>query len=96
MRKLILTAGHLVLEHVDHGVEAAGSADLGEHLVELGLVHELADVVEGGAEVVLVDGAVLVDVHQEEAVLVHVQLLLREAAIVTPEGRKDNLSMRVV
>ena len=54
------TSGHLSLEHLDHVVEAARAADLSEHVVELLLGHQLADVVESGAEVVLGDGAVLI------------------------------------
>jgi hypothetical protein len=53
------TSGHLGLEHLDHVVEVARASHLGQHVVELGLGHELADVVEGGAEVVLGDGAIL-------------------------------------
>jgi hypothetical protein len=53
------TSGHLGLEHLDQVVEAARASHLGQHVVELGLGHELADVVEGGAEVVLGDGAIL-------------------------------------
>merc|ERR1719379_1143202 len=79
---IVGSAGHLVLEHVDHGVEGACAADLAEHVVELALGHELADVVEGGTDVVLGDGAVLVDVHQLEALLVHLKLLGREAALI--------------
>merc|ERR1719293_409728 len=75
-------ASHLVLEHLDHGVEGAGTANLAKHVVELTLRHELADVVESGTDVVLGDGAILVNVHQLEALLVHLELLLGEAAIV--------------
>jgi hypothetical protein len=64
-------AGHLVLLNSDHGVEGAGTADLGKHVVELTLRHELADVVESATDVVLGDGAILVNVHQLEALLVH-------------------------
>ncbi len=110
MKVSYLTAGHLVLEHLDHVVEGASAADLRQHVVELALVHELqggkiqnqhilhlkniyvkqqylSDVVEGGPEIALVDGAILVDVHELEALLVHVQLLLGEAAILAPGKR---------
>lgn len=85
------TSSHFVLEHLDHAVVGAGAADLSQHVVKFALVHELSDVVEGSSEVVLVDGAILVNVHEEEALLVHVQLLLREAAIVTPEMQMRGL-----
>merc|ERR1712018_292007 len=75
-------AGHLLLEHLDHAVEGARTANLRQHVVEFALVHELADVVEGGAQVGLVDGAVLVHVHELETLLVHVDLVLGEPAIV--------------
>ena len=78
----MLTASHLLLEHLDHVVEGAATSDLGEHGVELRLVHELADVVEGGAEIALADGAVLVHVHQLEALLVHGDLLLGETTLI--------------
>merc|ERR1719195_1955213 len=76
------TAGHLFLEHFDHGVEGACAADLAQHAVEFFLRHELANVVEGSADVILGDGAALVDVHQLEALLVLLELLLGEASIV--------------
>merc|ERR1719278_977199 len=69
-----------VLEHVNHSLEVAGTSNLSEQIVKLSLGHEDTDVVEGSAEVVLVQGAILVDVHQLEAVLVHLDLLLGEAS----------------
>jgi len=86
---MLLTSGHLLLEHLDHVVEVAGSSNLLQHLVQLRVWHELADVVEGGAEVVLGDGAILVDVHQLEALLVHLNLLLAEAFILSPFEKKN-------
>ena len=46
----------------------------------------LTNVVEGSAQVGLVDGAVLVGVHELEALTVHVELLLREGGVVAPKG----------
>ena len=60
MLKAKLTSGHFGLEHLDHVVECAGSADLGQQAVQLALVHQHAHIVESSAQVVFVDGAVLV------------------------------------
>merc|ERR1719384_20659 len=79
---VVSVSGHLLLEHLDHVVVGAGTSDLSEQRVELGLSHEDTDVVEGSAEVILVQGAVLVDVHQLEAVLVHLELLLGETTFI--------------
>merc|ERR1719415_228882 len=79
---VVALSGHLLLEHLDHVVIGAGPADLAEQAVQLTLGHQHADVVEGAAEIVFVDGAVLVDVHQLEAVLVHVKLLLGETSLI--------------
>merc|ERR1712047_185255 len=80
--RVVAVSGHLLLEHLDHVVEGAGTTDLAEQAVELRLGHEDTDVVEGSAEVIFVKGAVLVDVHQLEAVLVHLELLLGEASLI--------------
>ena len=80
----LLTTSHLLLEHFDHGIEGAGATNFTQHGVQFGLVHELTDIVKSGTEVVLAQGTVLVDVHKLETFLVHVNLLLREAAIVAP------------
>ena len=58
---MLPTSGHLVLEHLDHIVVGAGAGDLAQQLVQLGLGHQHADVIEGPAQVVLVDRAVLDD-----------------------------------
>merc|ERR1711872_153761 len=79
---VVALAGHLLLEHLDHVVVGAGSRDLAKQTVELGLAHEDTDVVEGAAQVVLVQLAILVDVHQLEAVLVHLELLLGESSLI--------------
>merc|ERR1711936_1385149 len=79
---VVAVSGHLVLEHFDHVVVGAGTGDLAKETVELSLGHEHTDIVEGSTEVVFVQGAVLVDVHQLEAVLVHLELLLGEAPLI--------------
>merc|ERR1711872_404763 len=79
---VVAVSGHLLLEHVDHVLVGAGSVDLSQQTVKLALSHEDTDVVEGSAEVIFVNGAILVDVHELEAVLVHVELLLGEASLI--------------
>merc|ERR1712130_205410 len=88
-----LGLGHLVfpglegvLEHLGVNlalvVIGAGSRDLAQKTIKLRLAHEDTDVVEGTTQVVLVQLAILVDVHKLEAVLVHLQLLLGEPALI--------------
>merc|ERR1719236_312246 len=79
---VVSVSGHLLLEHLDHVVVGAGTSDLSEQRVELGLSHEDTDVVEGSTEIIFVQGTVLVDVHQLEAVLVHLELLLGETTFI--------------
>merc|ERR1712127_242063 len=79
---VVALASHLLLEHLGHVLAGAGAGDLSQQTVELGLGHEHADVVEGAAQVVLVELAILVDVHELEAVLVHLDLLIGEAALI--------------
>merc|ERR1712107_398105 len=79
---IVAVSGHFLLEHVDHAVDVAGSTDLAHQLVQLTLRHEDTNVVEDSTQVVLVQGAILVDIHQLEAVLVHLDLLLREATFI--------------
>merc|ERR1712218_221398 len=79
---VVSVSGHLLLEHLDHVVVGAGTSNLSEERVELGLSHEDTDVVEGSTEVIFVQGPVLVDVHQLEAVLVHLELLLGETTFI--------------
>merc|ERR1712241_865057 len=81
--RVVTISGHLLLEHLDHVVVGAGTSDLSKALIELGLSHEDTDVVEGSAEVILVNSPILVDVHHLEAVLVHLELLLGEALILS-------------
>merc|ERR1719486_572635 len=78
---VVAVSGHLALEHVDHALEGAGTADLSHQIVQLRLRHEDSNVVESSTEVILVQGAVLVDVHQLETVLVHLDLLLGESSL---------------
>jgi len=79
---VVALAGHLLLEHLDHVVVGAGSRDLAQQSVELRLAHEDTDVVEGSTQVIFVQLAILVDVHKLEAVLVHLQLVLGEPALI--------------
>merc|ERR1712121_401172 len=73
---------HLVCEHLDHVVTGAGSTDLTQESVQLTLRHQDTNIVEGTAQVVLVQDSVLVDVHELEAVLVHLDLLSGESALI--------------
>merc|ERR1712127_796366 len=79
---VVALAGHLLLEHLGHVLAGAGAGDLAEQTVQLGLGHRHTDVVEGATQVVLVELAILVDVHELEAVLVHLDLLIGEAALI--------------
>ena len=56
---VLVTSSHLGLEHLEHVVEVAWASDFAQHIVELRLGHQLADVVESGAEIVLGDGTIL-------------------------------------
>merc|ERR1719150_1966377 len=78
---VVAVSGHLALEHVDHALEGAGTADLSHQIVQLRLRHEDSNIIEGSTEIILVQGAVLVDVHQLETVLVHLDLLLGESSL---------------
>merc|ERR1711989_150548 len=73
---------HLVCEHLDHVVTGAGSTDLTQESIQLTLRHQDTNIVEGTAQVVLVQDSVLVDVHELEAVLVHLDLLSGETALI--------------
>merc|ERR1719500_1513296 len=79
---IVAISGHLGLEHLDHVVEGASSSNLAQHIVKLILLHELTNIVEGSSQVVFVEGSVLVDVHELEALLVHEDLVLGEAAFI--------------
>merc|ERR1712111_106668 len=80
--RIVAVSSHLLLEHVDHALNGAGTADLSHQVIKLRLGHEDSNVVKSSAEVILVQSAVLVDVHQLEAVLVHLDLLLGEASLI--------------
>merc|ERR1712033_13611 len=73
---------HLVCEHLDHVVTGAGSTDLTQESIQLTLRHQDTNIVEGTAQVVFVQDSVLVDVHELEAVLVHLNLLSGESALI--------------
>merc|ERR1711973_279731 len=91
--RVVTVSGHLLLEHLHHVVVGAGTANLSQKLIKLRLRHQDSDVVEGSAEVILVNSAILVDVHHLEAVLVHLELLLGEALILSlahDEGRVES------
>merc|ERR1712121_26387 len=79
--RVVALAGHLLLEHGDHVVSGVGAADLSQQAIQLPLSHQDTNVVKSTAQVILVNSAVLVDVHQLEAVLVHLDLLLGEASL---------------
>merc|ERR1712126_146198 len=80
--RVILICSHL-LEHLDHVVVGAGTSNLTEEVIKLRLSHQDTNVVKGSTKIILVNGSILVDVHQLEAVLVHLKLLLGEALILT-------------
>merc|ERR1719357_1877116 len=86
-----LSLGHLVSpghesvgEHLGvnlaHVVVGAGTSNLTKKTIKLSLAHQDTNIVKGTAEVIFVKGAILVDVHKLEAVLVHLQLVLGEPA----------------
>merc|ERR1711931_389062 len=79
---VVSVSGHLLLEHLDHVLVGAGTTNLTKKTVELRLGHEDTNVVESSTEIIFVQGTVLVDVHQLEAVLVHLELLLGEASFI--------------
>merc|ERR1719150_2459570 len=49
--RVVAVSGHLALEHVDHALEGAGTADLSHQIVQLRLRHEDSNVVESSTEV---------------------------------------------
>merc|ERR1712029_1211383 len=71
---------HLLLEHVDHASDIAGASNLSHEVIKFRLGHEDANVVKSSTEVILVQGTVLVDVHQLETVLVHLDLVFGESS----------------
>merc|ERR550519_144125 len=80
--RVIAISGHLLLEHLDHVVIGAGTSDLSKKSIKLTFTHEDTNVVKSTTEVIFVKLAILVDVHKLEAILVHLQLVLREPAFI--------------
>merc|ERR1719225_1919368 len=70
---IVDTSSHLCSEHLDHVVVVAGPAHLAQHGIELIILDQSADIVEGGSQVILVDDTVLVNVHETEAFLVNLE-----------------------
>merc|ERR1712005_5332 len=56
---VVAISGHLLLEHVDHAHDVAGSSDLSHQLIELTLRHEDTNVVKSSTEIIFVQGAVM-------------------------------------
>ena len=65
-------------EHGQQHGEVDGSGCVVDHLVEFFLGSDAAELVEGGAQIVLAEDAVLVAVHQLEAFLEFGHLFLAE------------------
>merc|ERR1712228_642263 len=80
--RVISISSHLLLEHLDHVVIGAGTSNLTKKTIKFSLSHEDTNVVKGTTEVIFVNGTILIDVHKLEAVLVHLELLLGEAAFI--------------
>merc|ERR1719341_3134803 len=80
--RVVAITGHLLLEHLDHVIVGAGTSNLAKKTIEFSLAHEDTNVVKGTTEVIFVKLAILVDVHKLEAVLVHLQLVLGEPALI--------------
>merc|ERR1711999_10531 len=80
--RVISISSHLLLEHLDHVVIGAGTSDLTKETIKFSLSHEDTNIVKGTTEVIFINGTILVDVHKLEAVLVHLELLLGEAAFI--------------
>merc|ERR1719369_2572978 len=80
--RVISISSHLLLEHLDHVVIGAGTSNLTKETIKFSLTHEDTNIVKSNTEVVFVNGTILVDVHKLEAVLVHLQLVLGEPALI--------------
>merc|ERR1719186_1513054 len=80
--RVVAITGHLLLEHLDHVVVGAGTSDLAQKAIELSLRHEDTNVVKSTTEVIFVKLSILVDVHELEAVLVHLELVLGETSLI--------------
>merc|ERR1719150_776803 len=48
---IVGATSHLFLEHLDHVVKAASTSNFSQHGVEFGLIHELANIVEGSTKI---------------------------------------------
>merc|ERR1712165_623417 len=79
---VVTVSGHLLLEHLDHVLVGAGTTNLTKKTVEFTLRHEDTNVVKSSTEIIFVQGTILVDVHQLEAVLVHLEPLLGETSLI--------------
>merc|ERR550532_675892 len=81
--RVVAVSGHFLLEHLDHVVVGAGASNFSQEFIKFRFSHEDTDVIEGSTEVILVNCPILVNVHHLEAVLVHLELLLGEALILS-------------
>merc|ERR1739838_389735 len=79
---VIAVSSHLLLEHLDHVVIGAGTSNFAKESVKLTLSHEDTNIVKSTTKVIFVKLTILVDVHKLEAVLVHLQLVLGEPALI--------------
>merc|ERR1712112_5471 len=79
---VVSVSGHLLLEHLDHVVICAGTSNLAKETVKFSLAHEDTNVVKSTTEVIFVKLAILIDVHELEAVLVHLELVLGEPSLI--------------
>merc|ERR1719186_1677072 len=79
---VVSVSSHLLLEHLDHVVIGAGTSNLAKETIKLSLAHEDTNVVKSTTKVIFVKLAILVDVHKLEEVLVHLQLVLGEPALI--------------
>merc|ERR1719309_1798098 len=80
--RVIAITSHLLLEHLDHVVIGACTSDLSKKSIKLTFTHEDTNVVKSTTKVIFVKLSILVDVHKLEAILVHLQLVLREPAFI--------------
>merc|ERR1740128_9528 len=80
--RVISISSHLLLEHLDHIVIGASTSNLTKKSIKLTLAHEDTNVVKSTTKIIFVKLAILVDGHKLEAVLVHLQLVLGEPALI--------------
>lgn len=86
------TSGLPLGEHGQQHGEVDGSRGIVEHLIELLLGADAAQLVVGGTQVVLAQDAILVAVHQLEALLEFSHLLLAEHGEDIAAGTADLLA----